>query len=103
MKIQYLGILSFGIKYPENKKNAPSTVQIMEFPDMKSGDSALKNITRELAMSKMSQTMKMKKAKAEGDGLRPTIQYTGTEKSMDTTNKKGRKTSVFATMYEEIL
>lgn len=98
MKIQYLGMLSFGMKYPENRKNAPSTVQIMEFPEMKSGDIALKKRTRELAMSTISQTMKMKKAKAEKDGLRPTIQYTGTEKSMDTTNKKGKKTRVFATM-----
>ncbi|KAJ1384096.1 plakophilin-3 isoform X4 [Sesbania bispinosa] len=98
MKSQYFGMLSFGMKYPEKRKKAPRTVQMREFPEMKSGETALKKSTRELAMSTMSQTTKVKKVKALREGLSPTSQYTGTAKSIDTTNKKGRKTKVLAIM-----
>ena len=44
-------MLSFGMKYPEKRKKAPRTVQMRELPEMKSGDTALKKSTKELAMS----------------------------------------------------
>ena len=91
-------MLSFGMKYPEKRKKAPRTVQMRELPEMKSGDTALKKSTKELAMSTMSQTTKVKKVKAEREGFSPTSQYTGTAKSIDTTNKNGSKTKVLAIM-----
>ena len=71
-------------------------MQMREFPEMKSGETALKKSTRELAINKISQTIKVKNAKAVMDELSPTSQYIGTAKRRATTNKKGRKTIVFA-------
>ena len=69
-----------------------------EFPEMKSGEIALKKSTNELAINTMSQTTKVKNMKAETEGLSPTSQYTGTAKRIATANKKGRNTIVFAIM-----
>lgn len=91
-------MFSFGMKYPEKRKNAPSTVQMREFPEMKSGETALRKSTRELAIRTISQTTNTKNANAAMEGLSPTIQYTGMEKSIATANKKGRKTMVLAIM-----
>lgn len=63
---------------------------------MKSGDITLKNSTKELAMSTMSQTTNVINTKAEAEGLSPTIQYNGTEKRIATTNRNGKKIMVLA-------
>uniref|UniRef100_A0A2P2QL09 Uncharacterized protein n=1 Tax=Rhizophora mucronata TaxID=61149 RepID=A0A2P2QL09_RHIMU len=65
---------------------------------MKSGDTALRKSTSELAIRTMSQTIKVKNVKAAKEGLSPTSQYTGTAKRTATANRNGRKITVLAIM-----
>ena len=66
---------------------------------MKSGETALRKSTNELAISTIIQTTRVKNAKAAIEGLSPTSQYTGTAKRIATANKKGKKIMVLAIMY----
>ena len=42
----YLGMFSFGMKNPENRKNGPRTLQMSESSEIKSGETALRKSTK---------------------------------------------------------
>jgi hypothetical protein len=50
MKIQYLGMPSFAMKYPEKRKKEPIRPAIKDVPMMKFGTRTLKHATKELAI-----------------------------------------------------
>lgn len=69
-----------------------------EFPEIKSGETALRKSTNELAIKTINQTAKVKNAKAPREEFSPTSQYTGREKVRATAKRKGKKTMVLAIM-----
>ena len=101
MKIQYLGIFSFDMKYPENKKNEPINPEITEVPMIKLGTRALKQAVNEFDMRITIQTTRLKYMNPSAFRLKPTSQYTGVVYRRAIIKRNGMKMRVFDMTYED--